>query len=305
MMCTKRLGNTDLEISSIGLGAWPFCSGYDWGNTQPPDVDSVLRATYEQGINWIDTAPIYEGSEILLGQALKGRRSQFLLATKCGLIKRNTWPEHDLSPQTITQQLENSLRALQTDYVDLYQIHYPDPKIPLAESLAVLFRLKEQGKIRAVGVCNVSAEQLNGLPQWPDCVQNEFSLLHPAKGKEVFSFCQEKGIAFVGYGSLCGGILSGKYTQVPNLRRADARNYFYRCYRGEDFTKAQLGVARVRQVAARLGQTPSAVALAWALSFSQVTAVLCGAKTAGQLTENARGARLLLTPEDLAFLESK
>ena len=304
-MILKRLGTTDILLSKLGLGAWPFSSGYDWSNPTLPDVGNVLNTACEQGINWIDTAPIYEGSELSLGKLLKGRRSRFLLAGKCGLTKKGTWPTHDLSPQTITLQLENSLQNLQTDYLDIYQIHYPDPKYPLAAALDVLFRFKKQGKIRAVGVCNVTLTQLQSLSTLPDCVQNEFSLLHPQKGQEVFDFCQANNISFIGYGTLCGGILSGKYTRSPNLRRADARNYFYGCYRGTAFEQAQQYVRRIKDLAARLSVPPSAVAVAWALSHAAVSSVLCGSKTPAQVLDNVGGVALTLTTEDLSFLEQK
>lgn len=304
MIPTKRLGTTDLEISAVGLGAWPFSGGYDWSNRTVPDVAAILSAAQACGINWVDTAAIYEESETALGKALRGRRHQFVLASKGGIIKKGSWPVHDLSTASLTQQLESSLQNLKTDYIDLYQLHYPDPNVPLQEALEVLFRFKKQGKIRAVGVCNVGESDLVQLPVLPDCVQNEFSVLHPQKGKAVFAFCHKKKVPFVGYGTLCGGILSGKYKREPNFRRADARNYFYRCYRGLEFEHAQNCVMRVRQVATRLGQKPASVAVAWALSFPQVTAVLCGAKTPEQLLENAQGAQIKLSQADLSYLES-
>ena len=297
-----RLANTTLEISILGLGGWPFGSGYDWSNRTCPDVSSILSVAQEKQINWIDTAPVYAESEALLGHALKGRRGDFVLASKCGLVKNGSWTDHDLRPATIVAQLENSLRTLQTDWIDLYQIHYPDPAVPLQEALGVLERCKEQGKIRAVGVCNVSSEQVKELPSFVSSVQNEYSLLHFSKTREVVNLCAKKPLSFIGYGTLCGGILSGKYKEAPNLRRADARNYFYKCYRGDSFAQVQPVIERVRVLAQTKQVSPVAVAVAWAL-HTGANSVLTGVKDTQQLLQNVQGTGVFLTTQEVAFLE--
>ena len=304
----RRLGNTDLTLSAVGLGGWPFGGGYDWGPLDPSAAEQAVAAALDSGINWIDTAPIYGESEALLGRVLGPKRKQLVLATKCGLVKDGAWPVHDLRPKTIVRQAENSLRALRTDYIDLYQVHYRDPQVPWADVFGTLTRLREQGKIRWAGACNLCAADAAAVyavfPQLA-CVQNEYSLLHPAQGEEVFGFCAAHGVGFIGYGSLCGGILSGKYKKEPNLRRADARNYFYRCYRGADFTRAQQTVARVRETAARLGCTAAQTALAWACAGPQVSSVLCGARTAQQARENAAAGDMVLPERERVFLQGR
>lgn len=301
-MKKHRLAGTTIEISAVGVGSWPFGNGYDWSNRTCPDVSSILSAAQEQQINWVDTAPVYTGSEELLGRALKGRRGDFVLAGKCGLVKNGSWTDHDLRPATILKQLEDSLRLLQTDWLDLYQIHYPEPNVALQDALEVLARCREQGKIRAMGVCNMSVAQVKQLPPFVSGVQNEYSLLHCSKNREVVKLCAEKQISFIGYGTLCGGILSGKYKEAPNLRRADARNYFYKCYRGESFAQSQPLVERVRNVAQEKQVPPSAVAVAWAL-HTGANSVLTGVKSTEQLVQNAQGAQLTLTAREIAFLE--
>lgn len=290
----------------MGLGGWAFGGGLDWGITDEQDVVNTVSAALDTGINWVDTAPIYGASETLLGRALKGRRQQVLLASKCGLIKNGSWTDHDLSPQTIIRQLETSLACLQTDYLDLYQIHYLDPKIPLESALETLTKLQEQGKIRYIGVCNFSADDLRQVcGKFPlASVQNEYSLLHPQKGKSVFSVCRKWGIGFIGYGTLCGGILSGKYKKAPNFRRADARNYFYKCYRGSAFEEANKTVLRVKNVAQELGVPPGAVAGAWALATG-ATSVLLGARKPEQVRQNVLGAEVLLSAQQLLYLEGE
>lgn len=304
----NRLGRTDLMLSAVGLGGWPFGGGYDWGPVDESLCVQAVQAALACGVNWIDTAPVYGKSECFLGRVLGARRKQVILATKCGLVKRTSWPEHDLRPQTVTAQLENSLRDLQTDYIDLYQVHYPDPKTSWEDVFACLLRLREQGKIRHIGVCNVSARELEQiLAVYPDLasVQNEYSLLHPAHGKEIFDLCARHGVGFIGYGGLCGGILSGKYRKEPNFRRADARNYFYKCYRGESFERAQKVVLRVCKVAEKLGVGPAQTALAWALNSPCVTGVLCGMRTAAQAQDNAGACGVALSEKDKLFLEGE
>ena len=301
----RALGVSELEPSVVGLGTWPLGGGTDWGPVAKNDALSAIDAALEQGINLIDTAPIYADgtSEQLLGQALREKRAHIFLCSKCGLVKNGSWTDHDLRPASIRAQLEGSLARLKTDYLDLYFIHYPDPNIPLAEAVGTLARLREEGKIRHIGLCNVSVEQIVQAAQVTQivCVQNEYSLLHPQKGENVFAYCREKGILFMGYGTLGGGFLSGKYKREPNLRRADARNYFYKTARGAAFTQAQQVAARVKQVATAKGVPSAAVAGAWALQKADF--ILCGAKSALQVVQNAKAADITLTAKEISFLE--
>ena len=302
----RRLGRTDLQISAVGLGGWALGGGTDWGPADERAAQETVAAALDAGITLIDTAPIYARSEEFIGRALKGRRSQAVLASKCGLVKNGSWTDHDLHPQTIIRQLEQSLTLLQTDYVDLYQIHYPDPKIPLEAALETLARLQEQGKIRYIGLCNVTEAELRRAAAVCAIasVQNEFSLLHPQKGRAVWPACRELGLGFIGYGTLCGGVLSGKYRQAPNLRRADARNYFYKCYRGEAFLEASQTAVRVKELAARKQTSAAALAGAWALGQAGVTSALMGARTAQQVRQNARAAQTELSGNEIHFLEN-
>ncbi|MCQ2410413.1 MAG: aldo/keto reductase [Elusimicrobiaceae bacterium] len=293
------------EFFRLGLGSWPFGGGYDWGPLDENAAQKAVLTALDAGVNLIDTSPVYGNgqSEEFLGRLLSGRRGRVFLAGKCGLVKNGSWTDHDLRPQTIRRQLTETLCRLKTDYLDLYQIHYPDPKIPLNEAVGTLVRLQEEGKIRAIGLCNVSAAQIRAAAQAAEIfsVQNEYSLLHPQAGEKVFDVCGELGIYFIGYGVLCGGILSGKYKTAPNLRRADARNYFYKCYRGEAFLTAHETVAQVQELAAQKKCSAAAVAIAWALA--RAGSVLFGARTAEQVRQNAAGVQICLTEKEMKFLE--
>ena len=292
-------------LPPLGLGSWAFGGGYDWGPLDEPQAQRAVLCAWEQGITLIDTAPIYgDGqSELFLGRVLAPLRARVRIATKCGLVKQGSWPVHELHPKTLTKQLEDSLKRLQTDYIDLYQIHYPDPQIPLEDAVGELTRFQQAGKIRQIGLCNVTPQQIRTAAAVTPIfsVQNQYSLLRPA-GQDVLQTCEALGIGFIGYGVLGGGILSGKYKREPNLRRADARNYFYKCYRGEAFWHAQQTAARVQQVAQQKGVAASAVALAWALHKRGVNTVLFGARNPSQVQQNACALHVMLTEDEISFL---
>ena len=294
------------SVTPVALGTWALGGGNDWGETSEQAAQQTLLAALDRGVNLIDTAPIYGAglAEERIGRALKGRRSQVLLATKCGISLRGGRPDHDLRPQNIFQECEASLRRLQTDYIDLYQIHWPDPKVALVDSLGALLRLQEQGKIRAIGVCNFSQEQIKQAAEIAPIVSVQGPLSLLCDNKKLAEFCAARGLAFWAYGALGGGILSGKYTQMPNLRRCDARRYFYPYYFGENFTKATQTVARVWQIAQKYQASSAAVALAGVLQARGVSGVLAGARSAAQVEENLSALQIKLTPQEQEFLWS-
>ena len=301
----RRLGKTDLNVSAISLGAWALGGGYDWGETSLQLVQETLSAALDVGINLIDTAPVYGNSEEVLGHALKDRRQKVFLSTKCGLVKNGSWTDHDLHPQTIITQLENSLRLLRTDYIDIYLIHYLDPHVPWQDAIDTLVKLQTQGKVRHIGVCNMPPDTLEEMARMGviGCVQEELSLLHPQKAKRILEICRTYDSGFMAYGPLCGGILSGKYQQEPNLRRADARNYFYKCYRADGFVQAQTVVQQVKKIATQKQILPAQVSLAWVLAQEGVTCALCGARSAEQVRQNAEAADVPLNVEEVCSLQ--
>ncbi len=303
---------TPLHIASkktprLALGTWALGGGNDWGALPTEQAQAVLHRALEAGICWLDTSPIYGWGEAekRIGQLVHSCREKLILAGKCGIcLNAHNRPDHDLTPQRIVAECEASLKRLQTDYLDLYQIHWPDPKTPLEDSLQALLRLKQQGKIRAIGVCNFSLDLLEKACQIApvECVQSQLSLLSvfPA---EVLDFCQKHQIPFVGYGVLGGGILSGKYQREPNFRRCDARKYFYPYYTAERFLSAQKKAVCVKEVALEKGIPPAAVALAWALVQTGVSAVLFGARTPQQVEQNLQALDVELTVQEQEYLQ--
>lgn len=292
----------------MGLGTWALGGGRDWGETLADQAYATVSAAIDRGIVLIDTAPVYGAgtSEEIIGRATSACRQHVVLATKCGICLHDGRPDHDLRPQSILQECENSLRRLRTDYIDLYQIHWPDPKVPLTEAVGTLARLQEQGKIRAIGLCNVSAEQVKQASEVAPItsVQSRLSLLDQ-EALSLAAFCQQRGISFWAYGVLGGGILTGKYTQMPNLRRCDARRYFYPHYFGEGFHAAMPVAQRVKTVAQQRQIPSSAVALAWILAQPGVSGVLAGARTSTQVAENIQALSLQLSAQEQEFLRGK
>lgn len=305
----RALGLSGLQISAVGLGTWAMGGGTDWGPVDDAQSLNAVSAALDAGINLIDTAPIYGfgHAEEIVGRALKGRRDRAVLATKCGLVRFEKGVNHWLRPDSVARELEESLKRLQTDYIDLYQIHWPDPKTPLEDTLSVLVKLQEQGKIRHIGVCNFDADLLRRAAQICPIasVQNEYSFLDRQSAQSVFPLCREKQIGFIGYGSLAGGILSGKYKKEANIRRCDARSYFYRFYKGPNFARVREITARFAKVAAVWNKPVSAVAINWVLARTEVNAALCGARTPEQILQNVQADGWKLSPEDRAYLEGR
>lgn len=305
-MSFKPLEINGRPAARVGLGTWVLGGAGDWGAATPEaEALNTVSAALDAGINLIDTAPAYGWgrAEELAGRALKGRRTAVLLATKCGLRLDGTWPVHDLRPAQIMAECEASLKRLQTDFIDLYQIHWPDPHVPLADSLSALLRLKEQGKICAFGVCNFPPELLaQAVQAGAVAAQGPYSLLNRT-AENIAASCAQKAVSFWAYGALGGGILSGKYKQAPNFRRRDARRYFYPYYFGPGFESAQKVSARVKELALQKKVHPSAVALAWVLSCPGVSGVLAGARSAAQAVQNAQAAQIQLTPQEREFLQ--
>lgn len=295
------------KISSLVLGTWALGGGSDWGEMPVAEAQQLLYAGLEKGIYQIDTSPVYGWGECekRLAEIIRPFRQQVFLASKCGIcLNKSNRPDHDLSPASIITECETSLKRLKTDYLDLYQLHWPDVKTPLEDSLSALIRLKKEGKIRSIGICNFPLALLQKACQCApiEYVQYQLSLLAPYP-TEILDFCCQNKIAFWGYGVLGGGILSGKYQKEPNFRRADARKYFYPYYTSNRFIKAQETAKRVKEIAAKKGICAAAVALSWGLKQSGVRAVMFGARNKQQVLQNIQALKVELTDEEKEFLQ--
>lgn len=304
MLYAKQSG---MEFSRLALGTWPIGAGKDWGPADKSECIKTIHAALAEGINLIDTAPIYGNyrAEILTGEALKGRRGNVILATKCGLKPGERAVSFDLSAKAVREEAEASLKRLQTDYIDIYLIHWPDRNTPPEETFGEFEKLKKEGKIRFFGVCNFDESLLRRTREIAeiDFIQNEFSLLK--RNEAPLKFSKENKSVFMAYGALGGGILSGKYKKEPCLPRCSVKSFFYKYYKGEAFLKASKAAEVLKEIADKHKATTAQAALNFVLAQSPNTVALFGARNAKQAAENAAAAGWQFTQEDLDYINER
>jgi aryl-alcohol dehydrogenase-like predicted oxidoreductase len=309
-----RLGESGLEISSLGLGTWVFGGeGWlsSWGSQSDQVSMAVIRHAVANGINWIDTAPGYGvgHSEEVVGRALsdmhEGERP--LVFTKCGVVwniaDKMEFPRLVASPRVIRRQIEESLRRLGLDHVDLYQVHWPTRDgTPYEETWATMLELKREGKTRAVGVSNYGIDALEAtLAAGPvDSLQLPFSMIKREAAADLIPWCADRGVAVLAYSPLQSGLLSGALTE-DRLRALDEGDWRRSdpSFIGEDGARNMALGSRVRELAARLGVTPAALSIAWVREFRGITGVILGARTPAQIDGWLAAVDLRLGEADL------
>jgi aryl-alcohol dehydrogenase-like predicted oxidoreductase len=217
---------TQLKVSRVALGTWAM-GGWMWGGTDERDSIATIHAALSQGINLIDTAPVYGFgvSEEIVGAALDGVRTKIVIATKTGLEWRDDKIYRNATRARIMQEIDDSLRRLRTDYIDIYQVHWPDPLVPVEETAEAMRLLYEQGKIRAIGVSNFSVAQMERFRQVAPLhvLQAPYNLFERAIEAEILPYCRANGIVTLGYGALCRGLLSGRMRPDTKFAGDDLR----------------------------------------------------------------------------------
>jgi aryl-alcohol dehydrogenase-like predicted oxidoreductase len=297
----RNLGSSDIKISPIIMGTWQ--AGRDmWADIDDAETTRAIQAAVDAGVNTIDTAAVYgKGhSERVVGKAVGERRPQVVIATKVFA--------NELQYDQVIAACERSLANLQTDYIDLYQIHWPSgsfgsPVVPIEETMRALTALKEQGKIRAIGVSNFSRIQLEEAMAFGDIVslQPPYSLLWRHVEADAMPVCAAKGLSILAYSPMAQGILTGKFGPDHRFKRGDHRRA-NRLFQEPVFTRVQDALAALQPIAERHTITLGQLALAWVIAQPGACAI-AGARNADQALENAQAGAVSLTPEDLAEMD--
>jgi aryl-alcohol dehydrogenase-like predicted oxidoreductase len=296
-----------LQASRIALGTWAI-GGWMWGGSEEKESIETIRAALDQGITVVDTAPVYGfgRSEEIVGKALaeSGLRSRALIATKVGLEWRDEKVFRNASRARIMREVEDSLRRLRTDYIDLYQVHWPDPQVPMEETAAAMADLYRQGKIRAIGVSNFSVAQMDAFRRAAPlhALQSPYNLFERGIEEQILPYCRRNNIAVLGYGALCRGLLSGRMrpdTQFSgdDLRRNDPK------FKPPRFAQYLSAVQRLDLLAQyRYGKRVIHLAVRWMLDQG-VTVALWGARRASQISPVAEVAGWSLASDAKAEID--
>ena len=329
-MRTRPLGSSEIQASVIAMGTWAI-GGWMWGGSDEDEAVRAIRAAIDLGINLIDTAPIYGfgHSELIVGKALKGRRDSAVIATKCGMVANTRAGELKMRstaagpsehgqievyihnhPDSIRREVEGSLARLQTDHIDLYQTHWQEGVTPIEETMGALLRLKEEGKIRAIGVCNASVAQLERYRSVGpvDSDQEKYSMLDRKLDAAEASlsqsplsqsqWCVMHGTSILAYSPLVLGLLTGAATPERVYAEGDFRRTHKR-FTAENRARVQGLLARFQPIATRHQCTLGQIVIAWTIAQPGITHALVGARSVAQIEENAKGGQITLSQMDL------
>ena len=294
-MQNRELGRNGPLVSVVAFGAWPVGGGL--GNVPEEQGVAAVKAALDVGMTFIDTAEGYETSETVVGKAIKGRRDEVFLATKLS--------GSDHSAEHIERAVENSLRTLGTDYIDLYQLHSPSPEWPIAGTMENLVRLRDSGKIRYIGVSNFSPEQTREAMRYATIhsSQPRYNMMWRDLEDDVLPHCLQNGIGVIPHSVLSKGVLAGKHKPGHRFASDDERRLF-NFFRGELFEQAHDVAQRLDAWARDRDRDIVQLAIAWVLANPAVSSALVGAKSPEQVRHNASAADWRLTQSDLDEIET-
>lgn len=322
----RQISGTDLNLSVITFGAWA-AGGWMWGGNESRDAIEAIKASWELGVNAIDTAPVYgQGtSEEIVGEAIADfPRDKIYILTKYGMrwdldaprgdfafhSKTNQGQDIDIyryaGKESIIRECENSLRRLKTDYIDLYQIHWPDTQTPIAESMEAVDSLIKAGKVRYAGVCNYSAAQMAEAEKTIHLVSNQvpYSMVKREIEKELVPYCIKNNKSILAYSPLERGLLTGKIKPGHVFSEGDHRpNLLY--FREENIRRTNEFLDRIKPIADRQGMTLGQLVLLWTLEQPGITIALVGARNGAQAVQNAEAINYSLSEDELKTISSE
>jgi aryl-alcohol dehydrogenase-like predicted oxidoreductase len=310
MLEYTTINGTTLNSSRIALGTWAI-GGWMWGGTDEAESIRTIHAALDQGINLLDTAPVYGygRSEEIVGKALRqhSQRNKVLVATKVGLDWSTGNVERNSTRQRILQEFEDSLRRLQTDYIDVYQVHWPDPLVPIEETAATLRELFDQGKIRAIGISNYSPEQMTRFETVAPLhtIQPPYNLFEREIERDVLPYARNRWVTTLTYGALCRGLLSGAMSADRQFSKDDMRKTTDPKFQSPHFA-GYLDAANKLDAYARekFGKRVIHLAVRWLLDQPGVGIALWGARRPEQLAPITEVAGWTLTQSDFAAIDA-
>ncbi len=312
-METKKLGYSDLQMTPVGLGTWAIGGGdnpFGWGPQDDEDSIATIRRALDLGINWIDTAAGYGRghSEEIVGEAIAGLRDEVILATKCGIL----WQEDGsniyfkLKADSIRREVEDSLRRLNVEVIDLYQIHWPNPDEDIEEGWSTVAELVKEGKVRYGGVSNFNVEQLKRIQSIHPItsLQPPYSMVVREIESEILPFCAENNIGVIVYSPMQAGLLTGKMTKerVANFPDDDWRKGSPNFQEPELSLNLEL-VDKLRPIAERNGRSLAELAIAWTLRRPEVTGAIVGARRPDQIEQTVGAGTWRLSEEEIAEID--
>jgi len=311
-MKTRQLGKTDLFITPLGFGSWAVGGGgwqFGWGAQDDRESIAAINGALDLGMNWIDTAAVYGlgHSEEIVAQALKGREKRPYIFTKCSMV----WDDqgkisHSLKRESIRREVEDSLRRLQVETIDLYQIHWPNPEADIEEGWSALSELKREGKVRYIGVSNFNVNQLQRAMAIDrvDSLQPPYSLIHPDVDDEILPFCECNGIGVIVYSPMMSGLLTGKMTRerINNFPEDDWRK------RNAEFLEPRLSrnlwlAELLKNIGRSHGLSAAEIAIAWTLRLSEVTGAIVGGRNPEQVDGIVGAADFRLSDQEIEGID--